>query len=584
MRDTNRLLARNSSDSRKAITGIFLAVLLFASLFVAGVSYYVFANDAALASEQAALSKQGSAQGALSEDLLVNATESTSQGWAFEISAYNSGGIATTITAVFVTTSGGKALSNSSSGSEFLVGTPDLSFDLPLTLLPGEGTPSVTGCGGSSGCVIEVSSSACSACLSYLSQGVVYISVLTSRGNSFTSQYPPSSTGTTSTRSSLSTVYSTSVSTTAVSSVISTVQVTDSTTENGIQAGTNSLLLLLGACVGPSASQTFTSTCPTAQAQEAFQGGEVILTLTVTNYAGTAMSTYVNFQAEGSSGAGIGMMTAFTTPAVPVGAEYCQTNSGYIQTQTQTIPAGGTATFICTFTTVQGSAGGTLTFIGYAVGSYTGGSITSAEAVSNPIEVGNPESSVSGPFVAVSLLYASEESTTFSSASIVSPSNEYVIFQAEVTSTSNTPVYILAYSFLLDARIAQEQDYYIIPCTTSTCTTQSTYSSTASPYECVLPSSPSSEPPTDSEQSCITVQSGSTVYLDFAACEVESGTYFWGTSSASGACSSSNDGNSLAPPEAVTMQAIVVFDYYNTATGTWQVDAQSIPMAGVYFP
>lgn len=585
---------------RRGITGIVLAVLLFATLFVAGVGYFAFESQAAMLANNGGLSREGEVHGANSEDLLVTTSKASSGPYLLVVNAYNAGGVAATITAVSVISASGKALSNAPlpSPSEFLLSPPYLSINLPLTLMPGESSSGVKDCGQPSGCNIGIDTAlACPACLS---GQTVYVNLLTSRGNSFAGQYPQLiGTVTESSPTSTSTVSQetiTSVSTMTISSTLSVTTASSVTTGGGFQAGTNSLLLEMEGCAGSPATLTTTtgtttvtttstttygtSTCVSPQPVAVYQGGEIILNIPVTNLASTSINTYVSFQFVGTNGAGVS----------GAGPDDCASGQSF-QTPTQPITAGSTYVFTCTFSATQGPTGGTVTFIGYAVGTTStttsgstmtssSGEITSAEAVSNPIQVGNPGSAVTGAFVPISFDYASEESVIFTPATTIpAGTSDYVIFQAQLQNTANSSLTILEYTFLLNARVAQEEDYYMVssvPEWTST---------TLTAYGCELPSSPSTEPPTDTitGQNCVTVPSGSDVTIDLAACAAGTTDWFWEQTNSGGNGNCPNNDSSLDPPEATTAFVIVVYDYYNSALGRWSDFAQAIAISGIYF-
>ena len=582
---------RNLGRRRQAITGIFIALMVFAAIFSAGVGYYVFQGQASLLSAQGAITRQGNIQGAQSEGLTVMAgagSSSTCSGCALEVNASNSGGIPVTITAVYVTTQSGNALSSSTSptstGSEFLVGgthlTGDLNVTLPVSLAVGEGTGSLTGCGAPMGCAIGIHSTSCLACLT---SGPVFVSILTSRGNTFSAEYCPSAcpNGQGQTFTNTITSYTTSTSTSVVhSSTTSSLSATSSsTTISGFQPGTNSLVVSMKACAGTtSPGQAYGTTCPNPQPPAVYSTEEVILNITVTNFANVTMSVYAIFQAVGTNGAKVSPQSSSTNPPIPTGVESCL---GGQTSQAQIISAnGGKAFFLCTFIVTQGPSGGTVTFLGYAVGTYppppstANGQVTSAETLSNPIQVGNPLSAVAGPFVALGFNYASQGSPgsqTFGPATVVSNSNNYVIWQANLLNTANASVTILEYSFVLAARVSQEHLFYIIqPVASWTSTSLSGLT-----YTCQLGSNnaPTGAQCSTPQTNCTVlgngcVPTGSTVTLDFAASgPAGSG---WGWSS----------GGGFNPPEAITMYVTIEYDYYNA--GAWHVLAQAIPITGVY--
>ena len=219
-----------------------------------------------------------------------------------------------------------------------------------------------------------------------------------------------------------------------------------------------------------------------------------------------------------------------------------------------------------------------MTFLGYATGTYSSSYVTSAETLSNPINIGNAISSISGPFSGISFEYATKESTTFTSADVVSqsdPTNEYLIWQATVENTANASVTILDYSFVLAARVAQEQDFYIVqPVSSWTSTTLGAYAcaNTATGGGPTGASCPTTQTQTwyencpTAEDGCI--PTGDTVSLDFAASGISGTGWQWGTS------------GGFNPPEVITMFAIIEYDYYTG--GAWHVLAQSIPFTGTY--
>jgi hypothetical protein len=389
----------------------------------------------------------------------------------------------------------------------------------------------------------------------------VFVNVLTGHGNIFTTQYPTPTTGSTTTVSYASTVSVTSVTTTLITSSVGTTEATSQTAVAGLQAGTNSLLLVMDACAGAT-SAPFGTTCTTSPA--VYSGQEVVLTISVTNYADVSMALYVAFQSVGTNGASV----------VAAGPDDCASGSSY-QTSTVTVPADtgtpSTATYVCTFTAEQGPTAGTVTFIGYAVGTYAAvppAQVTSAEGRSNPIQLGNPESAISGPFIGVSFHYASKESTAFSAGAVVPGTSEYVIWQAQLENTANASVTILQYSSLLLARISQEEGYYIVQPVAA-------WSSTLAAYACSLGANnaPTGAQCSTVQENCATlgngcVPTGDTVTLDFAASSVGSTAWEWGTTSG------------LNPPEAVTMFVIVVYDLFSN--GSWHVLSQAVPITGTY--
>jgi len=560
--------------SRRAITGIIVALIIFATLFSAGVGYYLYAGQASLLSAQGAIARQGGVQGAMAESLIVTpgpVSGSTCSGCVLEVSVSNSGGVPVTMTAVFVTSSLGQALSKSASGSEFLTSgnklTGDLNVTLPVSLAVGEGTGSLKGCGPSLGCAIGIRST--------LTSSTMYVSILTSRGNTFTAEYCPSTcpngVGQTTTNTIASTTTSTSSSTSYTTTTTTLYTETSSTVISGFQPGTNSLIITMQACAGTtSPGQSYGSTCPQPQPSAVYSTEEVILIVTVTNLASVAMGVVVDFQPVPTSGAGVTPQSQ--TQAQASGADYCPSQGSQMSTPTKNINPGQSQPFTCTFSAVQGASGGTVTFLGYAVGTYPpSGYVTSAETLSNPIEIGNPLSSIAGPFVGLGFNYASQGSQTFGSAAILSYSSKYVIFQATLENTANASVTVLDYSFLLSARVSQEHLFYIV--------SGSSWSSSLSSYTCVLgtANAPTGAQCSTAQTNCTVlgngcVPTGGTVSLDFAASDMASSAWQWGSS-----CCASGGMN---PPEVITAYVVIEYDYYNA--GVWHVLSQSIPITGTY--
>jgi hypothetical protein len=333
------------------------------------------------------------------------------------------------------------------------------------------------------------------------------------------------------------------------------------------------------ACAGTtSPGVTFGATCPQPQPPAVYSSEEVILQINVTNFAYVPMSVSVAFQSVGTNG-------AYVTPASP-------DNCAGLQTPVEPISAnGGKQTYTCTFTATQGKSGGTVTFLGYAEGTYTGysGYITSAEVLSNPIEIGNPLSSVAGPFSAISFRYASSTSQTFGNATVVSNSKQMVIWQAQLENTANASVTILDYSFLLAARVSQEHVFYIVQPISS-------WTSTLSSYKCEPTSTPTNNAPAGAQcsppqgvtalENCSTlgygcVPTGDTVTLDFAVTNIEGSA----TSSSGWEWQSSGGFN---PPETITLFLIIEYDYYNCQSAAnggacaWHVLSQALPITGTY--
>jgi len=561
---------------RRAVAGLLVALIVFGLIFGAGVSYLLFENQLSLTSAQAQANAQASAvqQGQESLNLAVyHVTSGTHANWLY-VEASNGGGVPVVITAVFVTDTNGKLLSNSkvTPGSNYLIGKTDLNVTLPLSLAQGENTTSLSGCGSGVGCNIGINATAPNPSFSY-SSGSVFVNLLTKSGNVFSAQYPKSSQVSTSTNTvGTSTTTVLSNTTTSTTSTRYTTLTTSSVLGVGFGIGTNSLLVAMRACPGTS---PFSLNC--GSAATVYEGQEVVLKINVTNYAKVAINVYVSFQSIGTNGAKV-------TPSSP--------SSCAGVTSTQPIPANTgsptTETYTCTFTGTVGPTGGTVTFIGDAVGTYTIApappvTITSAEATSNPLPMGNPTSSLVGPWVLnyFSFNYASSEHHAWAPAQVISASgNHQVWFQVQVTNTANASLTVLQYSYLQVVRTAQEQDYYLSNPIAS-------WQSTIPPDSCTnsgaggAPSGGSCNPPQTNcavlGNSCVPV--GFSTTLTFAACAPNGASFMWASTGGGNSACSGNDAN-FAPPEGLVIFVVIVFDYYTG--GTWHTFAQSLPAFGVY--
>ncbi len=541
--------------------------MLFALIFTAGIGYFVYENNANFSNSQAQLANLGANEQASQEHLglAVTTVSHGSGNVSLALQVYNVGGISTTVSSVFVTSQAAVTgtLLTSYAGSPYLVGTPALNTTLPISLAVGASTAAIHD-------NIMISTKAYN-----YPGGTVFVNVLTSRGNVFSFEYPQSAGTITSTvtgaTSTLATTITSAVTGTLLSTTTSWTTLSSSSVQtNGFTVGTNSLVVTMNACPGVGTSSVaFGTSCVVVPA--IYQGGEVILQVSVTNYASVAMSTYVVFQSVGTNGASV------TSSAGEVAPYLASSYNCGGTTPTQTIPADTgtptTSTFTCTFYANTGATAGTVTFIGYAVGTYMGGSspITSAEASSNTLQLGNPGSGVTGPWITNSYYfnYASEEHTTFSAATILSASsNKEVMYQVEVTNTANVSLTILQDSFLQYFNFnEQEMDFYIIhPLTT--------YTTTPAAYSCA-----SNSPSAPSGSTCTVVPVGATVTLTFAACAPDSASFMWAnTGGGNGACS----GNDAAfnPTEGEVGFSVISYAFQNS--GKWITFSQTLPLESTY--
>ena len=297
----------------------------------------------------------------------------------------------------------------------------------------------------------------------------------------------------------------------------------------------------------------------------------MVLEITVTNNA-PSMPVYVNWQAITTNGVTVDIQTQ----SVPTSSAGCVSGQTQPAPPGYTIGSGGSYTFVCTFTAYQGAAGGAVSFLGWAVGTYSSGVVTSAEVLSNSLSVGYPLGSISGPFIPIPPFeYASSTNTLYASndATVInSGSNHEVIFQAQIENTANAQVTVLQSSFLLEARVSQEQDYFIVGAASTPVTTwSSTWTTSGNQYVCNA--SPPTNPPSGASCTSGTIAVGNKLSLLFAATSPSGNSWTWGSSS-----------DPQSPPEAVTMYVVIVYSYQNPSTGVYNVLAQAIPFAGVYYP
>jgi len=543
--------------SRRGIAGLIVALVVFALVFTSGLTYYMYESNLSLISAQALANNEAKLSQANAEHLNLaayQASSATYHNWLY-LEAYNAGGVPVTITSVFVTDTSGRPLSTSSgpSGSHYLEGPKDLNVTLPISIPSGSSTASMMGCGSVQGCSIGINTTAYT-----YSSGSVLLNVLTSSGNIFSAVFPtPTQTiTTTSVQGAVSTTVTTGY-TSSATTASTTVVTTSGTLAYGFGVGTNSLRVSMRACRDASITST---TCVASTG--IYQGDPVLLKINVTNYANVVMNTLVDYQWVGTNGASV---SNGGSSACPGGA-----------TSSQPIPASTKVTYYCTFTANTGASGGTVTFIGYAVGTYTvppAGpvTITSAETTSNPLPVGNLASGLTGPWMLnyYSFDYASSTSTTFTPAVVMSAnSNKQVIFQIQVTNTANSTLTVEQYSYLQIVRDQQEMDYYIVQPVTS-------WTSSLGGFSC------SSSGGAPSGANCIAVGVGNSVTLSFAACKTNGNAFLWANSgggASSGTCSGNNAG--FNPPEGVVGLVVIIYGYQ--IGGTWYTYAQTLPSMGMY--
>jgi len=558
---------------RRGLAGIIASLIIFGILFTAFFSFFYFQSSSNLTLAKANASAILAQQRGSHENLelgVFNVTNAASPTYGdIWLNITNVGGGPSTIVAVSVTSAQGQLISQGS-GSAYLVGTPYLNFSLPLAVPVGVSTTGMKDdIAISSG--INQGPKAFDYLDNYRHQ-TVYVNVLTAAGNEFSIQFPHPLTTTTTTSlpggSTVTTSWSTSSSSTSltISSVTTSTSVgcngqtaTTCNTASGFLVGTNSLVVQMCAWYSGTSCQS----APTGN----FEGGAVTLGVTVT--AGLAVTPSL-------------MIMNISTGTVTVPTGSCPSSP----TSTTTTGSSYTYLFRCSFDVKQGDIGGTLTFIGYAVGTVGSVQITSAESTSNTISVGNLATELTGP---LSLDYTSFRfySTTNQIGNptpvIPASSNKFVAFSATVTNTGNATITVYQYSYLQFARVAQEMDFYII----GAAPTYSSGTGTFTGFSACsgLPTS------TTTTAGCgITLSIGVPTTLYFAAClptnaGLSSGSgWLWGNNY--GGNQNTSCGNFQYPVGSEGVNGLIVINFAEQLGGPnhpWVSFSQTLPGFGIYF-
>jgi hypothetical protein len=168
------------SRRRSGISGVFVALIIFALLFTVGANYFLFVNRANLAMNQSNAARQDALLQGRQENLALNVGLSASN--TLVVSAINVGGVPTTISSIYLANITGKVILPPPASTNF-----SAPGSWPLTLNVGAATNRISGCVPlKTGCNIEVKG------YTYVS-GIVLVKVLTGRGNIFSARFPPAS-------------------------------------------------------------------------------------------------------------------------------------------------------------------------------------------------------------------------------------------------------------------------------------------------------------------------------------------------------------------------------------------------------
>ena len=171
---------------RRAVSGILAAVILFAMLFVVGMGYLIYINQASQTVVQANAARQGAELISGKESLTTRVTLSGGAPPNYlVVSANNTGGTSSVISYIYVTDLSGKLVSN------FMGPAPQAGTNAtalwPISLSAGQSTGLLKGCvSAKTGCNIELTG--------YTYSGSpVMVEVVTKSGNTFGARYPPAS-------------------------------------------------------------------------------------------------------------------------------------------------------------------------------------------------------------------------------------------------------------------------------------------------------------------------------------------------------------------------------------------------------
>ena len=513
-----------SPERRRGVAGLIVAVVIFALIFTAGFGYLIFQDKVNLNSYQANAAYQAGKSASSLEGLAFAAT---STGGALTITVNDTGAFPLSVMSSFITDSTGKV---SSSGVMQLGGSCIAGGPLNLDV-GGAGSFSIS-----------------SACYSYVVGTTIFISLTTSRGNTFTTQFPISST-------------------TVISTITSTTSIT--TTAPGVGGG-NALVVVMA-----------------ATPVQVFGGNIITDNVTVFNYSNVPM-TGVTLNPATPTYSITG--TAAVTPQSCAGP-YTPPHSQADPTGTISAYGGsGQAPhifFLCTYKASTGAVGGLVSFFGGAEGTESGTNIVSSSVTSNLVQIGSLTNALSEGVFSSNFFFFKYTSCTSSHCSGTNPSsippgsvyglpegnvissgsNYYVAFYVQLTNNFNTTLPILSTTFeQLDQSNGGESDWWVVGTNSSSFRTNGAYypsytgtpSLTAYPTDCATVNG--NNKPTDAN--CIYINPGQTVVLTLASCGPGSSTWDWGssTSNGGGSCVSSSPAFGSGG-SATAANTVVCFEY-----------------------
>jgi hypothetical protein len=542
-----------SGRRRPGIAGILIAAMLFAMIFTAGVGYLLFQAQSDKTSYSANIQAQRDRQLASQEEIslcvesgLTNPCTSGQVGapGLLTVVVNDTGGFPVSVVGWFVRDSAGTIVSPG-------VVSLNSTLNPPVNLDVGNyGSVPLTG-------------------YTY-SGGTISVSLVTSRGNTFTAQYPLSTTVTTT----------------------QTFPVTVTTTGSG-SGGGNSLVVMMA-----------------ATPLQVFSGNTITDNVTLFNYSNEPMTDPTLIPK---------IPTSTTTGTALLSPGTCTKPSS------ETIAAytGGApphVSFLCTYTASSGQVGGLASFSGSASVEQGNNTIYSSGTTSNLVQIGGLTNPLAqGAFTSNFFFFKYSSCVQASGANFAAPcttnyapppnveifpeadlikagSNYYVAFYLNITNNFNSPLPILSYTFVQFESNENESDWWIVG--TNKSMTAGTYYPTYNPvsgnptllsYPADCSTVNAKNVPTDSN--CLYVDPGKTVTITLAACGPGVSTWDWGgwkygihfgappAESVAGCTSSTpylDDGG--ASSGSATAAIIVISFEYNGAVYT-----QDIAFSGVAF-
>jgi hypothetical protein len=510
----------------KGVAGVIAAVILFATIFVVGISFFLFVSNQFQAANQAYVKRAGVQLQASQEELAVTAgltrsSDPNCQSCVW-VRANNTGGQTVSVLDVYVT-----CLANCTGSyqqgqmmSGFLRQPPRVNATLPITLGIGASTAFLPQCppGGSAPhrCTADLTIS--KTAFQYAKGEYVVISLLTSKGNVFSTQYP------------LPPISSQNYLT--VKSV-----------------STHIALSLIGG--GPELSVLLKTTalCPSGQ-------GGCTQTFNCNNGCITVNATVYNLANSTANGVSFSLHTPYSDYVSGTASVSAFSPCAPLS---QNIAAGKSVGFTCKFDASTGTTGGLASFSGAVTGTLYGSSVTSAEGLSNAIEIGglaavttqgagvpnffllkysscyqNSHSSYAPPCTEnVSPLSIS---TLPSGSYVAAGSNFYVAYYVQVTNAFNTTVPLTQYSYLFGEPSNTGEAFFFLSGTNTTMTNGvyypdyvpgnlTTHFPALTPYPADCSVVNAKNVPLDPK--CIYINPGQTVTLTFAACGYGASNWAW---------------------------------------------------------